>query len=85
MHAPDSVAPCPICSGTAADHARVQDALRSRLYRFTCPPAMVLAAYVVGALARCEHVGVSVHVRTCPRCAADEENLRDLLDDSCLR
>jgi anti-sigma factor RsiW len=75
------LATCPICSARAAGYARLQDALVRRLYRFDCPPAAALTAFVAGILPPRARTGITAHVRACPCCAADVALLRAAQDD----
>jgi anti-sigma factor RsiW len=75
------LAACPICSARATEYARLQNALVRRLYRFDCPPAAILAAFVAGILPPRERAGVTAHVRACPCCAADVAQLRAAQDE----
>ncbi|HEY8292343.1 MAG TPA: zf-HC2 domain-containing protein [Thermomicrobiales bacterium] len=63
----------------AEAYARTQRQLQDRLYRFDCPPSLVLGEYDLGLLDPLERRRIAAHVVECPHCTAELRMLRDFL------
>lgn len=74
------IACCPVCAARAAQFARLQRLLRSRLYRMFCPTSDELAAFHEQSLPPDRSAALSEHIRTCPHCAHELALLGDVLD-----
>lgn len=60
---------CPHCAARARSLARLQQQLRTKLYRVFCPASDDLIDYHQGLLAAERHASVARHLAMCPHCA----------------
>ncbi len=74
------IATCPVCAARAAQFARLQRLLRSRLYRMFCPSSDELASFHEQSLPPDRSTALAEHVRTCPHCTRELAMLGDVLD-----
>jgi hypothetical protein len=70
---------CPYCAERANRLALMQNRLRARLYRSTCPSSMELGDYHLGLLPASLELVIAQHVRGCPRCRHEIEELEEFL------
>jgi hypothetical protein len=70
---------CASCA-VRLERARVAERrLASRLYRWDCPPAALLADYHIGLASREEAHTIALHLAECAECSAEVEQLRRFL------
>jgi hypothetical protein len=70
---------CPRCSAQLADFRRVELSLSSRLYRWNCPPSLVLGEYQLGLLDSETALAVRSHLRGCVGCSSELSTLGEFL------
>lgn len=70
---------CSFCREKAEALARFQGRLASRLYRSACPSPVELGEYHLGLLPDPQKLVVAQHVRECPYCAQEIEQLAQYL------
>jgi hypothetical protein len=74
---------CTHCAGRAEAYARRECQLRAGLYRAACPPSTGLARWQLHLLPADEALVVAAHVRVCPHCTRELEELA-AVDDAVL-
>jgi hypothetical protein len=72
---------CQYCSNRADALARLQNGLTARLYRITCPSPLELGEYHLRILPSPQMLVIAQHVRACPHCEAEVEQLENFLQD----
>jgi hypothetical protein len=72
---------CAYCREKAETLDRFQKRLTSRLYRATCPPPIELGEYHLHMLSASRMLVVAQHVRECPHCAREVDQLEGFLSD----
>lgn len=72
---------CQYCLEKAKDLARLHNRLTTRLYRSTCPPSVELGEYYLRLLPASQMLVVAKHLRECPHCARELEQLQSYLGD----
>ncbi len=77
----DHVRRCAYCAERAAVYGRLDRWLLAGLYRASCPSPGVLARWQFHLLPAGEELRVAVHVRACPHCARELEELAAADDD----
>jgi anti-sigma factor RsiW len=77
----DHVGRCPACAGKVAQLRRTNQALLTLMYRASCPLSEVLGQYQLDLLSPDERLKVAAHVRTCPHCSRELDELRTRKDD----
>jgi hypothetical protein len=75
------IAQCPYCQNRVGQLARLQNRLRARLFRAHCPSAMQLGDYHLGLLPASQALMVAQHVRGCPHCRREVQQLGMYLKD----
>lgn len=70
---------CPFCSEKAHSWTLLQNNLKKRLYRVSCPTPMELGDYHLGLLPAPQALIVAQHVRECPFCWREVAELEDFL------
>lgn len=70
---------CPSCMAQAATYQRMDRALSSTLYRWSCPPSQMLGDYQFGLLEPSQSAEVRSHVSTCAACTAELNALNTFL------
>ena len=70
---------CPYCSEKARRWASLQNRLKKRSYRVTCPNPIELGDYHMGLLSDSQKLAVAQHVRECPLCRQEVAILEDFL------
>ena len=70
---------CPYCAERANRLALMQNQLRARLYRSTCPSSMELGDLHLGLLPDSRKPVVAQHVRECPHCRRELAELQGFL------
>ncbi|HIQ06085.1 MAG TPA: hypothetical protein EYH31_10450 [Anaerolineae bacterium] len=66
---------CARCRREVEVYQRLQQVLRDRLYRFDCPDAEQLEAFVSATLAKADAKRIAVHLSRCPLCRQEVEAL----------
>ena len=72
---------CAYCREKAETLDRFQRRLTSRLYRATCPPPIELGEYHLHMLPASRMLVVAQHLRECPHCAREIDQLEGFLSD----
>ena len=72
---------CAYCGDKADQWSRLQNRLRARLYRINCPSPMDLGDYHLRLLPASQTLVVAQHVRECPLCAKELDQLETFLKD----
>ncbi len=72
----EHISRCPACAAQAEALAQMDRALRRRLFRSTCPSSDTLLGYVTGTLLPDERKYVARHLKECPHCAGEVEELK---------
>lgn len=62
---------CDYCASRASEVARIQSALRSRLFRAFCITSDDLIAYYHELLSEPRHAAIAAHLAECPHCARE--------------
>src|SRR2546421_3390469 len=65
-----------ICQQRLATYIRINELLRSKLYRSLCPSAVDLNFYCLGGLPEKERISIASHILDCPLCAEEVEEIR---------
>jgi hypothetical protein len=77
----DHVQRCAYCAERAAVYSRLDQWLLAGLYRTSCLAPDTLARWQLHLLPADEELSVAAHVRTCPHCASELEELAAVDDD----
>jgi len=72
---------CSYCREKAAALDRLQKRMTSRLYRITCPSPVELGEYHLRMLPSSQMLIVSQHLRECPYCTREVDQLKEFLSD----
>ena len=72
---------CPFCSEKAERWSLLQNRLKKKLYRSTCPSPMELGDYHLDLLPASQVLVVAQHVRECPLCRRELAQLDGYLTD----
>jgi hypothetical protein len=72
---------CAHCRERAETLAREQELLTSRLFRISCPSATELGEYHLHMLLPDQMLVVSQHLRDCPHCMREIDELKEFLSD----
>jgi len=72
---------CPYCRERAGGFARLQNRLSSQLYRLTCPSSIELGEYHLRVLLASQELIVAQHLRECPHCKREVDELQNYLSD----
>lgn len=75
------IAQCRYCQSRAEQLARLQNRLQARLFRAHCPSSVELGDYHLGLLPASQALMVAQHVRGCPHCRQEVEQLGIYLKD----
>jgi len=73
------LAGCRDCQQRAANLAAVEQRLTTSLFRFDCPPSLVLGEYQLGLLSAADTRALDAHVKLCPHCAGELADLHTYL------
>ena len=73
---------CELCQRDLMKYKGVHQALLSTLYRKECPESMVLSAYAANMLPRNEQIPIQLHVRLCPLCRAEVDEVHRLFTNT---
>ena len=65
----------------ARELARMENHLKAQLFRVDCPEAMELGEYQLGLLNRKRSKGIEQHIKECPHCARELDQLRAFLQE----
>lgn len=68
---------CPACAAAAGEYARFDRRLGHLFHRIDCPSAETLVLAERRRLPAIEQLRVAAHLRTCSRCAAEAEAIRE--------
>jgi len=77
----DHIRRCPHCAEQARALAADQTTLRVLLYRAECPDPHTLGEFHLGLLSADEQAAVEQHLRNCPDCAAEINELAHFLQE----
>ncbi|GAC1394695.1 MAG: hypothetical protein NVSMB38_29220 [Ktedonobacteraceae bacterium] len=72
---------CKLCQNSLTTYKQMNQTLLSALYRKQCPTSIALSAYSAYALPRDEQVHIQLHLRICPLCAGEVDEVRHFLAD----
>jgi hypothetical protein len=72
---------CQRCSLQLATYRRAELELINKLYRWDCPPNLVLGEYQMGMLSQAQTVAVKNHLQRCMLCTAEVATLTNFLAD----
>ena len=72
---------CAYCLERANALARLHDHLTDNLFRVDCPPSLELGEYHLHMLAPAQMLVISQHVRECPHCTREVDQLKEFLGD----
>ncbi len=75
----EHLAHCQRCSLQLATYRRIELELISKLYRWDCPPNLVLGEYQMGMLSQTQMVAVKNHLQRCLLCTAEVATLTNFL------
>ncbi|HEU0296960.1 MAG TPA: hypothetical protein VFR47_29750 [Anaerolineales bacterium] len=70
---------CPYCKNRAKKLEKVQNQLKSRLFRATCPPSLELSEFYLRTLPAPQMLTVSAHVRACPHCLREISQVSEFM------
>lgn len=73
---------CDFCRAEFETIRAFDERLKSKLHRWDCPSLQVLGDYELNLLTGDEFKTVKSHVRSCPRCQAELNTLRDFLSET---
>jgi hypothetical protein len=73
---------CELCQRDLMNYKQVHQALLLSLYRKECPESMVLSAYAANMLPREEQVPIQLHLRVCPLCTAEVDEVRHFFTET---
>lgn len=73
---------CELCQRDLLNYKQVNHALLSALYRKECPDSMALSAYAMNMLPRDEQIPIQLHLRVCPLCTAEVDEVRQFFTDT---
>ncbi len=73
------VAICAACAEQAASYRDLDEALRSRLFRATCPSSLDLGEFALGLNEPAAAASIRAHLATCPHCQDELGTLRESL------
>ncbi len=73
---------CELCQRDLMNYKQVNHALLLALYRKECPESMTLSAYATNMLPRDGQIPVQLHIRVCPLCTAEVDEVRRLFTDT---
>ncbi len=62
---------CQRCADQLATYKRIETTLAAKLYRWDCPPSLVLGEYQLGLLSQELAAAVRFHLHSCTRCSAE--------------
>ena len=72
---------CPYCAERVGQVTLLQQRMRARFYRSTCPSSMELGDYHLGLLPDPQKIVMAQHVRGCPHCRRDLAELEEFLSE----
>jgi hypothetical protein len=72
---------CLYCRERSHKLAQMQNNLTTQLYRLTCPSSLELGDYVLGVTAGRQSRSIAEHLRDCPHCTQEVDQLRDYIKD----
>ncbi len=73
---------CELCRYDLMNYKQVNQALIFALYRKECPESMALSAYAANMLPREEQIPIQLHLRVCPLCTAEVDEVRHFFSDT---
>ena len=73
---------CELCQSYLLKYTRANSALLSSLYRKECPDSMTLSSYATNMLARDEQLPIQLHLRVCPLCRDEVDEVRRFFADT---
>ncbi len=69
------LARCPHCAALVAAYRQTLSLLKTRLYRHDCPDVETLALYQLNLVTPAERLVIAAHVRDCPHCQRELDEL----------
>lgn len=72
---------CPYCAERARQFTLLQQQMRARFYRSTCPSSMELGDYHLGLLPASQKLVLRQHISECPHCRHDLAELKEFLTE----
>ncbi|HEY7416778.1 MAG TPA: hypothetical protein VH593_16450 [Ktedonobacteraceae bacterium] len=76
------LAHCPYCSSQVAVYQHTEQILQKRLYRYDCPPSLVIGEYQLGLLDSPVAEQVASHLERCVLCAQELATLVTFLQEA---
>jgi len=73
---------CELCQNYLLKYAQSNTALLTALYRKECPDSMALSGYAANMLERDEQILIQLHLRVCPLCVAEVDEVRRFFADT---
>ena len=73
---------CELCKHDLMNYQQINQALLFALYRKECPESMALSAYAANMLPRDEQIAIQLHLRVCPLCTAEVDEVRHFFSDT---
>jgi len=73
---------CELCQRDLIKYKQLNQELLSALYRKECPESMALSAYATNMLPRGEQLPIQFHLRVCPLCKAEVDEVRHFFADT---
>jgi anti-sigma factor RsiW len=78
-HVLDHLAQCASCTARLKEYEQFESALKTRLYRLNCPGVNQLGEYHLGLVDDEETQAIRAHLKRCPHCRAELDELRAFL------
>src|SRR5437773_2610018 len=75
----EHLAHCPRCSSQLESYRQMDRRLVSKLYRWDCPPNMILGEYHLGMLSDDQAAEIQKHLSMCVLCSAEVAALNEFL------
>ncbi|GAC1423837.1 MAG: hypothetical protein PVS3B3_25210 [Ktedonobacteraceae bacterium] len=73
---------CELCRHDLMAYKQVNQALLLALYRKECPESITLSAYASNMLPRDKQIPLQLHLRVCPLCTAEVDEVRRFFADT---
>ncbi len=77
----EHLAHCTHCMMRADELGSLDALLRRNFYRITCPPSLAISSFATGDTREDERASIEDHLRTCPHCSSEVEQLRAYLNE----
>lgn len=73
---------CPACAARLEQARRIEQTLKTSLFRWDCPTPQELGEYYLKHLRPQEMAAISAHLTTCVRCQTELADLQGFMDDA---